>query len=137
MNTSSTSKKAGRPDSSSDNARDSILQCARDIFVVMPYDKASVRLICNKAGVNYSLVSYYFGNKEGLFIAVIQEAVDQTKQRLRELTNNPSHSTLIDFIRGTYQELICTPHLLKLIGQCLRLPPEDNKRKRVEEPRTQ
>lgn len=48
-----------------------ILRAAKRRFAEQGYDGASVRQICDDAGANVALVSYYFGGKENLFASVI------------------------------------------------------------------
>ncbi len=43
-----------------------VMDAAVSLFNVKGYSGTSVRAIANKAGVNGALISYYFGNKQGL-----------------------------------------------------------------------
>ena len=52
-----------------------ILASARRSFVELGYDGAGVRGIANGAGVTAMMVGRYFGSKEGLFAAVIDETM--------------------------------------------------------------
>ena len=52
--------------------------------MVMAYDKVSIRLIAQKAGVNSSLIRYYFGNKEGLFETMLRETLAPMFERNNE-----------------------------------------------------
>lgn len=56
--------KGRRPGSS--GAREQILQAARDTFAEVGYDRASMRLVASRAGVDPALIHHYFGTKEGL-----------------------------------------------------------------------
>lgn len=55
------------------NPKESILNCALGIMCENGYDRTSVREIASAAGVNVAMINYYFGGKEGLFEAVIEE----------------------------------------------------------------
>ncbi len=51
----------------SDTTKNKILSAASDVFVEKGFRDATVALICNRADVNISAVSYYFGSKEALY----------------------------------------------------------------------
>jgi TetR/AcrR family transcriptional regulator, regulator of cefoperazone and chloramphenicol sensitivity len=48
-----------------------ILVAARDLFARHGYDGASIRAITTRAGVNLGAVTYHFGSKEQLYLAVM------------------------------------------------------------------
>lgn len=62
-------KRRGRPSGSS-NAKGRILTAARAGFEANGYIGTSLRSIAREADVDHTLVTYYFGSKEGLFRAV-------------------------------------------------------------------
>lgn len=55
------------------DTRSKILRAARDIFAKKGYDRTTTRLIASKAEVNEVTLFRHFGNKENLFIAVVNE----------------------------------------------------------------
>lgn len=57
-------------------AKADILEAARELFAEVGYDRATIRAIAASAGVDVALVSYYYGNKKGLFRAVMSMPVD-------------------------------------------------------------
>jgi AcrR family transcriptional regulator len=59
---------------SSDHARLRILQSAGVVFAEHGYESATVREICEQAGVNLAAVNYYFGSKERLYVETLQRA---------------------------------------------------------------
>jgi TetR/AcrR family transcriptional regulator len=56
----------------SSNSKTLLLKHARALFAERGYDGVSVRDIVGAAGMNVSLVSYYFGGKEGLYQACLE-----------------------------------------------------------------
>lgn len=54
--------------------RAALLKAARRRFTVLGYDRTTTRDIAADAGVNVSLIARYFGSKDGLFAAVVEEA---------------------------------------------------------------
>lgn len=72
-----------------------ILAAARTVFARCGYDGAGLREIAEVAEANLSLISRYFGGKEGLFVAVTDEFV--AARREGELPY-PPQDTLADEI---------------------------------------
>ena len=60
------------------NAEKRILISAEVAFATYGFDGASIRLISKKSGVNVSMIGYYFGSKENLYLNIF-------KQRLKEV----------------------------------------------------
>src|ERR1700760_979591 len=73
--------------------KDHILDVAEKIFSEMGYDGASTRLISGEAGVNMAMLNYYFGSKEGLFLAVFDRTITNFQNILQNLGNDDSMSS--------------------------------------------
>ncbi len=58
------------------NSQDAILRAARDLFTHKGFANTSVREICQEADVTAPSLYYHFGDKEGLFQAVIAESLN-------------------------------------------------------------
>lgn len=52
-----------------------ILRAARQAFAESPYDQVTTRSIASKVGIDAALIHRYFGSKEGLFAAVIENGI--------------------------------------------------------------
>lgn len=74
----------GRPATQArgEDSRRRILESALDLFAAHGYEGASTRQIAEGAGVNLPAIQYYFGNKEGLYRAIIEEIVADTERRM-------------------------------------------------------
>lgn len=53
-------------------ARDDILEAARELFSNNGFDRTTLRQVADSAGVDPALISHYFGNKRGLFVAAVE-----------------------------------------------------------------
>ncbi|NOU73546.1 TetR family transcriptional regulator [Paenibacillus sp. LMG 31458] len=56
-----------------------ILLAAKKLFAKHGYDCTSVRQICQEAGANVALVSYYFGGKESVFYEIFKQFFPMNK----------------------------------------------------------
>ncbi|MGH7929536.1 MAG: CerR family C-terminal domain-containing protein [Candidatus Binatia bacterium] len=48
-----------------------MLEAAGEIFAARGYQSATTRQICERAGANIAAINYHFGDKEGLYMAVL------------------------------------------------------------------
>lgn len=67
-----------------------ILAVAEQLFAQKGYNGTSVRDIAEEAGVNVSMISYYFGSKEGLMEALFKERTYHIFPKLEQLIKNES-----------------------------------------------
>ncbi|XRQ05201.1 TetR/AcrR family transcriptional regulator [Actinomadura welshii] len=59
---------------SSEAARDRILDAATRLFAALGYDGTSTRMIAEAAGLNVATVAYHVGGKRDLYVAVMERA---------------------------------------------------------------
>jgi AcrR family transcriptional regulator len=57
-------------------ARKKLIEAGLKIYSAVGYEKASTRVLAAEAGVNIAAIPYYFGSKEGLYLAVIDSIID-------------------------------------------------------------
>ena len=60
------------------NKSHEILQVAEKLFAENGYNGTSVRQICKEANVNISMISYYFGSKEELYLSIFKVKIDES-----------------------------------------------------------
>jgi len=69
------------------NTEQKIIDVATELFAKRGFDGASTREICNQAGVNISLISYYFGGKEELYKKIVENIVQKIINHAKQSMN--------------------------------------------------
>lgn len=126
-----TSRKVGRPSYSID-ARQKLIDHARELFTVMAYDKVSTRMIANKADVNVAMIRYYFGSKEGLFETMLRETLKPMKKQMELMVKESSQKNFLDIMRTYYREMFKAPQFPRLVFQVMHMSSSDAQRKLLE-----
>lgn len=90
--------------------REALLAAAAEVIAESGFKNARVRDICQRAGANVAAVNYHFGDKEGLYAALIQSAFDQVIARFPldagvSATSTPEERFLA-FVRGYLQRIL-------------------------------
>jgi AcrR family transcriptional regulator len=80
MNATGNEKKGERPPKRI-AARDRLLRAGGEIFARYGFRGATVRRIARRAHANVASVSYYFGDKKGLYAAVLQYTFSSAKEK--------------------------------------------------------
>ncbi len=78
-------------------SRNKIIKSAIILFANKGFDSTSTREICKQAGVNLSLIPYYFGNKDGLYISIIESIVDYGLTSLKEEIEYANNLKILSF----------------------------------------
>lgn len=68
--------------------KDHILDVAERVFSDVGFDGASTRMISGEAGVNMAMLNYYFGSKEGLFLAIFERRIATFRNLLDGINND-------------------------------------------------
>jgi len=79
--------------------RRALLDAAQHVFSLHGYSDASVRAITARAGVNISLVSRYFGSKEGLFEEALKDLLGTGP--IVEADRRNFGQAMLDLLMGT------------------------------------
>jgi len=70
--------------------KDQILDVAEKVFSDLGFDGASTRTISGEAGVNMAMLNYYFGSKEGLFLAIFERKIASFQTLLQNIGSDES-----------------------------------------------
>jgi TetR/AcrR family transcriptional regulator len=71
------------------SARCRLLKAASEVFARKGYAATSVREIVEHAGVTKPVLYYHFGNKEGLLLAIVEEAFKVVAAEIAEAAASP------------------------------------------------
>src|SRR5437667_4603304 len=71
-----------------------IMEAAEELFANKGFDGTSVRDIASEAGVNLAMISYYFGSKEKLMVALFDCRMGDFKLRMESILQNETMSPM-------------------------------------------
>lgn len=80
-------------DDNNERTPELLINAALKCFLSDEYHKVTTRQIASQAGVNASMIRYYFGNKEGLF----EDMIRQTLTPLIDAMSNPEMGEMEGF----------------------------------------
>src|ERR1700758_3024984 len=78
-----------------EDTRRRILETAFELFASDGFEGASTRTLAERAGVNLPAIQYYFGSKEGLYRAVVEQITDRMQAGFSAVLERV-HSALAD-----------------------------------------
>lgn len=100
-------------------ARRNLLTCALKLFAEKGYAKTSTREIALAANANIGAISYYFGDKAGLYQATFVEPMGSPKDDIA--LYDLSHFTLRESLEGFYTGFLEPMKQGELVQHCMRL----------------
>ncbi|HHR5909702.1 TPA: transcriptional regulator CecR [Providencia alcalifaciens] len=92
-----------------ESAKLQLLLAAADVYGEQGIDGATTRQIAQASGQNIAAISYYFGSKEGLYLAVAQQIANNIKESFEESINK------IDYFISQPTELQIPEEALELL----------------------
>lgn len=105
------------------DCRANLITATTPLFAEKGYNGVGVRELANAAGVNLSMISYYFGGKEGLYAAVLNEQFATLKQvsELKLVDKDPMEKFEL-YVRATVARYRKNPYLLRFYTSELTNP---------------
>jgi AcrR family transcriptional regulator len=100
-------------------ARELLLHCALRLFADKGFAKTSTREIALAAGANLAAISYYFGDKAGLYRAVFTEPMGSASDDI-PLYNDPL-MTLEQSLAGFFTGFLAPLKQGEMVQLCMRL----------------
>jgi TetR/AcrR family transcriptional regulator len=106
-----------RPKADDPEARAKIAAAAEELFAARGFDGTAIRDIARKAGVNSAMIHYYFGNKEGLYRAMLEGAATSVRGLLIETTSGSGSSKvrLARFVDAYASYMLSQPNLARIL----------------------
>jgi TetR/AcrR family transcriptional regulator len=84
-----------------------ILEAAKKMFILNGFEGTSMQQIATEAGINKSLLHYYFRNKEKLFAAVFSYAFQHFVPQIQEILNSDTSVFIkIERIVSEYMDML-------------------------------
>jgi AcrR family transcriptional regulator len=94
-----------------------ILAAARELFAEAGFERATIRAVAARAGIDPALVMQYYGNKEGLFAASARWHVDH--KRLAEATLADVPRTALEDLFSSFEDPELRAGSIALFRNCL------------------
>ena len=108
-----------KPRSDGEQSRERLLHAAMRLFGQQGFSKTSTREIAQAAGTNVAAISYYFGDKAGLYQACFSFMCSEPG--LSIVAFDQPHFTLRESLQGYYQQMIAPLLALEDSDVLLRL----------------
>ena len=95
-----------------------ILRAATELFASQGRDATGVDQIARRSGFNKRMIYHYFGNKQGLYLAVLESEYVRIRQFASDLvTQAPTRSELLDgLVEEYFQFLQQNPEFVSLLN---------------------
>ena len=100
------SRRAGRLTRDVAATRGRLLDTARRLFAEHGFEDVTVRDICRDARANLALVNYYFGDKHGLYLEIVNEAIASVREFNEAAMNAPDGSSAEERLRHFVRVLL-------------------------------
>ena len=97
--------------------RSTIFRTAAKLFAEKGYNGVSMREISEQSKVTKPTIYYYFGNKEGIYKALIKEALNYHTDDLKQIAslNIPVKQKLVELMKRRFHVSLRHPELTKFV----------------------
>lgn len=112
-------RRPGRPAAGGPAVREALLDGARQLFLARGFASVTIREIARAAGTSTAAIHYHFGDKLGLYRAMLEEAIAPVLEALQRLAA-PDQVAQVELteVVGLYQQMLArNPWVPALIVQ--------------------
>ena len=101
-----------------EQTKERILAAAIDVFAAQGLSGARVDAIAERAGANKRMIYHYFGNKDQLFIHVLEAVYGHIRSHERELhlDDLDPEAAMRELVHYTFDYFLDNPHFIKLLN---------------------
>ena len=112
--------------------RNRLLRAGTELFAERGYDGVPVWAIAQKAGVNKAMISYHFGGKQKLYLAIVGDTFADIVARVERLAESPKPApellrelvALVGDMATVHHPQFCTMMLREVVAGGEHLHPE-------------
>ena len=117
---------AGAPIHHENSARGRLMTAAIALFARKGYAATTVREIVTAAGVTKPVLYYHFGNKEGIFLAMMREAVAEFEATAAAAVDEPgtSRARIAGFLDRMFDLVLQHLDVMRVIDAIYYGPPQ-------------
>jgi TetR/AcrR family transcriptional regulator len=107
-----------RSETSGESSRELLLAAAKEAFASRGLEGARVDDIAQRAGINKQLVYHYFGSKDGLYTAVLEDIYREIREREQELhlSSFPAEEAMRRLVEFSFDYLAQHPEFVALVA---------------------
>ncbi len=109
------------------DARNTILESARELFAQKGYAASSIREISQAAGVTKPVIYYHFKDKEHLYLELMLDMFNQSRKNLLRLSKyrGSLRERLIEYVSSVFRDCRKDPNNIRLLFRILFSPEEE------------
>jgi AcrR family transcriptional regulator len=98
--------------------RERILRAAVNEFAAKGFSGGRIDTICAAARVNIRMIYHHFGDKEGLYIAALEETLSglRSEELKLEFDSVPPMEAMLQLFEFTYEHFAAHPRLISLLS---------------------
>ena len=99
--------------------RRALLNAATELFAQYGFEGTTVERIARKAGANKAMISYHFGGKRKLYMAILQESFAAAGKKMGPVRDSslPAEERLREFIRAFGELVAERPHFPTMMAR--------------------
>ncbi len=135
--TAAVARRPGRPRSETGERGEvaqRLLDAATELAVEQGFDACGLREIAARADVSSGMIAYYFGDRQGLYEAMFQRAIDRVSNQVTILLGDEQrhwHDRLDELVRIHIEAIAADPWLPKLIISEVLAKKESSIKKKI------